>query len=165
MLTQLSLWWFEQLADLVPNHVSSSTDVPAEVRRARDALPAAGDVPGRVRGPRLPHRLRAGRVRARPARCAASPLPAGLVDGSRLPEPIFTPATKAAMGEHDENVTFDDVVATVGADVAAELRGITLAVYARAARDRPRARHRARRHQARVRPRRRRPRWCWPTRC
>ena len=60
------------------------------------------------------------------------PLPAGLVDGSRLPEPIFTPATKAELGDHDENVDFDAVVATVGAADAAELRRLTLAVYARA---------------------------------
>jgi phosphoribosylaminoimidazole-succinocarboxamide synthase len=60
------------------------------------------------------------------------PLPAGLVDGSRLDAPVFTPATKAAMGEHDENVSYEQVVGTVGADVAAELRDTTLAVYARA---------------------------------
>ena len=67
------------------------------------------------------------------------PLPAGLLDGSRLPEPIFTPATKADLGEHDENVSFEAVTDTVGADTAAELRAITLAVYAEAeeiARDR-----------------------------
>ena len=60
------------------------------------------------------------------------PLPAGLVDGSRLPEPIFTPATKAAMGDHDENVSYDEVAATVGTATAAELRKLTLDVYARA---------------------------------
>jgi phosphoribosylaminoimidazole-succinocarboxamide synthase len=59
-------------------------------------------------------------------------LPAGLEDGSRLPEPLFTPAAKAALGDHDENVSYDAVVATVGAETAAALRGITLAVYARA---------------------------------
>jgi phosphoribosylaminoimidazole-succinocarboxamide synthase len=59
-------------------------------------------------------------------------LPDGLVDGSRLPEPLFTPATKAEIGEHDENVSYDAVVATVGADTAAELRRLTLAVYGRA---------------------------------
>jgi phosphoribosylaminoimidazole-succinocarboxamide synthase len=67
------------------------------------------------------------------------PLPEGLVDGSRLPEPLFTPATKAALGEHDENVSFDAVAAEVGADVAGRLRDLTMAVYARAeeiARDR-----------------------------
>jgi phosphoribosylaminoimidazole-succinocarboxamide synthase len=60
------------------------------------------------------------------------PLPPGLVDGSRLPEAIFTPATKAAIGEHDENVSFEAVVETVGADVAERLRDLTLAVYGRA---------------------------------
>jgi phosphoribosylaminoimidazole-succinocarboxamide synthase len=60
------------------------------------------------------------------------PLPTGLVDGSRLPEPVFTPATKAAVGEHDENVPFEQVVDTVGADVAHRLRELTLQVYARA---------------------------------
>jgi phosphoribosylaminoimidazole-succinocarboxamide synthase len=60
------------------------------------------------------------------------PLPEGLEDGSRLPEPIFTPATKADLGEHDENVSYDAVVAAVGADRAAELRELTLSVYARA---------------------------------
>jgi phosphoribosylaminoimidazole-succinocarboxamide synthase len=58
-----------------------------------------------------------------------NPLPEGLLDGSELPEPIFTPATKAPMGEHDENVSYDDVVAIVGADAAAELRSLTLSVY------------------------------------
>jgi phosphoribosylaminoimidazole-succinocarboxamide synthase len=62
------------------------------------------------------------------------PLPAGLVDGSRLPEPIFTPATKAALGEHDENVTFEQVAATIGEDDANRLRDLTLAVYRRAER-------------------------------
>jgi phosphoribosylaminoimidazole-succinocarboxamide synthase len=65
-------------------------------------------------------------------RVCGVPLPAGLVDGSRLPEPIFTPATKAQLGAHDENVDFDTVVAEVGAPDAAELRRLTLAVYARA---------------------------------
>ena len=60
------------------------------------------------------------------------PLPAGLEDGSRLPAPIFTPATKAGLGEHDENVSFDRVVDTVGLDVADELRRLTIEVYARA---------------------------------
>ena len=61
-------------------------------------------------------------------------LPRGLVDGSRLPEPIFTPATKAALGDHDENVSYEAVVSDIGADAAAELRDLTLAVYARAER-------------------------------
>ena len=60
------------------------------------------------------------------------PAPPGLEDGSRLPEPIFTPATKAALGDHDENVSYDAVVDLVGADRASELRSLTLQVYARA---------------------------------
>jgi phosphoribosylaminoimidazole-succinocarboxamide synthase len=137
ILTQLSLWWFEQLADLVPNHVVS-TDVPAEVAgralvcRRLAMFPVECVARGYLTGSGLAD------YRASGAVCGV-PLPAGLVDGSELPEPIFTPATKAELGEHDENVTYDDVVRTVGADDAAELRRLTLAVYTRAreiARDR-----------------------------
>ena len=78
-------------------------------------------------------------------------LPPGLEDGSRLPEPIFTPATKAELGDHDENVSYDAVVATVGADDAAALRDLTLDVYGRAEAIAREARDHARRHQARVR--------------
>ena len=113
ILTRMSLWWFDQLADLVPNHVVS-TDVPDGGARSRGDLRGARDVSRRVRGPRLPHRLGPGRLPATGEVCGI-PLPAGLVDGDRLPEPIFTPATKADFGEHDENVDFDAVVATVGA--------------------------------------------------
>ncbi len=128
VLTQLSLWWFERLADLVPNHVVS-TDVPAEVEgravmcRRLTMFPVECVARGYLAGSGLADYLASGSV------CGV-PLPAGLEDGSRLPEPVFTPATKAAMGEHDENVTYDDVVAVVGADDAAELRRVTLAVYA-----------------------------------
>ena len=78
-------------------------------------------------------------------------LPRGLVEGSRLPEPIFTPATKAALGDHDENVSYDAVVSDIGAEAAARLRDLTLEVYARAERSGPRARHHPGRHQVRVR--------------
>jgi len=134
VLTRLSLWWFDQLSDLVPNHVVS-LDVPAEVagramicRRlemfpvecvARGYLTGSGLVEYRTGGPG------GGSV------CGV-PLPAGLVDGSRLPAAIFTPATKAAVGEHDENVSFDAVGRLIGAEDAARLRDLTLAVYARA---------------------------------
>ena len=85
-----------------------------------------------MRGPRLPHRAPACvDYRATGEVCGIA-LPAGLQDGSRLPEPIFTPATKADLGEHDENVSYDAVVQTVGDDAAADLRTLTLAVYARA---------------------------------
>ena len=130
ILTALSLWWFERLADLVPNHVVS-TDVPPEfagraIRCKRlEMFPVECVARGYLTGSGLADYLATGEV------CGV-PLPAGLVDGSRLPDPIFTPATKAALGEHDENVSLEQVAATVGADVADELRRTTLAVYARA---------------------------------
>ena len=130
LLTRMSLWWFEQLADLVPNHVVS-TDVPDSVRGravvcerlamypvecvARGYLTGSGLLDYRVNG-----------------EVCGIPLPQGLEDGSRLAEPIFTPATKADLGEHDENVSYDAVVETVGAERADELRGLTLALYGRA---------------------------------
>jgi phosphoribosylaminoimidazole-succinocarboxamide synthase len=137
ILTRLSLWWFEQLADVVPNHVVS-TDVPAEFAgrallcERLEMYPVECVARGYLAGSGLADYLAGGAV------CGV-PLPSGLTDGSELPQPIFTPATKAPMGEHDENVSYDDVAATVGDDVAAELRRLTLAVYERArslARDR-----------------------------
>ncbi len=130
ILTALSLWWFERLADLVPNHVVS-TDVPAEhagraiLCRRLDMYPVECVARGYLAGSGLADYLATGAV------CGV-PLPAGLVDGSRLAEPVFTPATKAAMGEHDENVSYERVVSTIGSDAAAELRDLTLAVYRRA---------------------------------
>jgi len=130
VLTQLSLWWFGQLADLVPNHVVS-TDVPAAVAgramvcRRLAMFPVECVARGYLTGSGLVEYRASGEV-------TGIPLPAGLVDGSRLPEPIFTPATKAELGEHDENVPFSAVVAQVGEDAATTLRDLTLAVYARA---------------------------------
>ena len=130
ILTQLSLWWFERLADIVPHHVVS-TDVPPEYAgrallcRRLAMYPVECVARGYLAGSGLAEYLAAGTV------CGV-PLPAGLVDGSALPEPVFTPATKAAMGEHDENVTFEQVASTVGAATATELRDTTLAVYRRA---------------------------------
>ena len=130
ILTRMSLWWFDQLADLVPNHVVS-TDVPEEVRgravvcERLEMIPVECVVRGYLTGTGLLDYRATGEV------CGIA-LPPGLEDGSRLPEPVFTPAAKAALGEHDENITYDAVVATVGADVAAELRRLTLEVYRRA---------------------------------
>ncbi len=137
ILTRMSLWWFDRLADLVPHHVVS-TEVPEEVRgravvcRSLDMFPVECVARGYLTGSGLLDYGATGEV------CGIA-LPDGLDDGSRLPEPIFTPATKAALGDHDENVSYDAVVATVGADDAAALRDLTLAVYGRAeavARDR-----------------------------
>ena len=113
ILTRMSLWWFEQLADLVPNHVVS-TDVPDAVRgravvcASLDMFPVECVARGYLTGSGLLDYRATGEV------CGIA-LPDGLEDGSRLPEPIFTPATKAALGEHDENVSYDAVVAEVGA--------------------------------------------------
>ncbi len=137
ILTRMSLWWFDRLADLVPHHVVS-TDVPEEVRgravvcRSLDMFPVECVARGYLTGSGLLDYRATGEV------CGIT-LPEGLHDGSRLPEPMFTPATKAALGDHDENVSYDAVVATVGVDDAAALRDLTLAVYGRAeaiARDR-----------------------------
>jgi phosphoribosylaminoimidazole-succinocarboxamide synthase len=129
ILTRMSLWWFDQLADLVPNHVIS-TDVPEAVKgravicEELAMFPVECVARGYLTGSGLLDYRAGGEV------CGIA-LPAGLLDGSRLPEPIFTPATKAAVGDHDENVSYDAVVATVGSE-AARLRDLTLAVYARA---------------------------------
>ena len=130
ILTQLSLWWFDQLTDVVPNHVVS-TDVPPEFAgrailcRRLEMVPVECVARGYLAGSGLTEYVETGAV------CGV-PLPAGLVEGSKLPGPIFTPATKAAMGAHDENVTYDVVSATVGSATAAELRKLTLDVYVRA---------------------------------
>ena len=142
VLTQLSLWWFEQLADLVPHHVVTAEvgpgGVPAAVAgramvcRRLEMFPVECVARGYLTGSGLVEYRAGGSV------CGV-PLPDGLEDGSRLPEPIFTPATKAAVGEHDENVSLEVVAEQIGGSDAALLRDLTLAVYARAeglARDR-----------------------------
>ncbi len=130
VLTQLSLWWFERLADLVPNHLVDGPVPDAVAGRAvlvqrLRMYPVECVARGYLTGSGLAEYTASGSV------CGV-PLPPGLVDGSRLPEPVFTPATKAELGEHDENVTFEAVAATVGAQAASALRELTLAVYRRA---------------------------------
>ncbi|SDT36716.1 phosphoribosylaminoimidazole-succinocarboxamide synthase [Friedmanniella luteola] len=130
VLTQLSQWWFAQLVDLVPNHVLS-TDVPDPVRGRAVVCERLTMIPVEcvARG----YLTGSGWLEYQESRTVCGvPLPAGLVDGSRLPEPIFTPATKAALGEHDENVDFATVAATVGGPLAERVRDLTLAVYVRA---------------------------------
>ncbi len=131
ILTAMSLWWFERLADIVPNHVIS-TRVPDAVKgRAMvcsklDMFPVECVARGYLTGSGLVEYAESGSV------CGVG-LPPGLKDGSKLPKTIFTPATKAALGDHDENVTFDEVVATIGQDEAQTLRRLTVAAYDRAA--------------------------------
>jgi phosphoribosylaminoimidazole-succinocarboxamide synthase len=130
ILNQLSLWWFAQLDGIVDNHVLS-TDVPtavagrAVVCERLEMIPVECVARGYLTG--------SGWLEYQQSRTVCGiELPEGLVDGSRLPEPIFTPATKARLGEHDENVDFATVAATVGDQVAVRIRDLTLAVYAHA---------------------------------
>lgn len=141
ILTQISLFWFELLSGLVPNHL-----ITADVTQFPAALqPYADQLQGRS--------MLVKRATMFPVECVARgylagsgwkeyqaggtvcgiPLPSGLQDGSRLPEPVFTPATKSQGGEHDENISFAATEALVGAADAAELRRLTLAIYQRAA--------------------------------
>ena len=130
ILTRMSLWWFDQLADIIGNHVVS-TEVPAAVAgravvcERLEMFPVECVARGYLTGTGLLDYRRTGEV------CGIA-LPAGLQDGSRLPEPIFTPATKAEVGDHDENVSYEAVVEAVGDDAAAELRMLTMEVYTKA---------------------------------
>jgi len=129
VLTQLSLWWFEQLEDLVPNHVIS-TDVPSEVAgravlvRRLEMLPVECVARAYLTGGGLREYQADGHV-------SGVRLPEGLVDGSRLPEPVFTPSTKAPMGEHDQPMPYADVVAAVGAQTARRASDLTTRILAR----------------------------------
>jgi phosphoribosylaminoimidazole-succinocarboxamide synthase len=131
ILTRLSLWWFDRLADVVPNHVISATDVPPEwagraIRcRRLEMLPVEFIARGYLAGLGLAEYEKQGTV-------SGVPLPPGLVEGSRLPAPVFTPTTKATTG-HDEFITFDDVAAEIGAGTAERLRDLTLEIYTRGA--------------------------------
>ena len=131
ILTSMSLWWFSQLEDIVSNHVITA-NVPDSVKgRATfcerlDMFPVECVARGYLTGSGLVDYKNAGSI------CGVG-LPPGLVDGSRLPKPIFTPATKAALGDHDENVTFDEVMTSIGQEEAQQLRRITMRVYETAA--------------------------------
>ena len=129
LLNQLSLWWFGQLADVVPHHVVDGP-VPEAVRdramrcRRLDMVPVECVVRGYLAGSALADYQRTGTVHGQA-------VPPGLVEGSRLPEPLFTPTTKAPGGASDTPMTYDEVVALVGPQRAAQLREVSLAVYAR----------------------------------
>jgi phosphoribosylaminoimidazole-succinocarboxamide synthase len=131
VLTQLSLWWFGQLAGVIPNHVISGEDVPARwagraIRcRRLEMLPVECIARGYLAGLGLASYREAGTI-------SGVPLPPGLGEGSRLPEPVFTPTTKAAAG-HDEPMTHAELAALVGPGVADDLQRATLEVYRRGA--------------------------------
>jgi phosphoribosylaminoimidazole-succinocarboxamide synthase len=130
ILTQLSLWWFGQVADLVPTHVLNE-DVPPEWKgraircRRLDMVPVECIARGYLAGLGLSSYRATGSI-------SGVQFPPGLVEADRLPEPVFTPTTKAEVG-HDEFMTMDEVRALVGPGTADDLEGLTLAVYTRGA--------------------------------
>jgi phosphoribosylaminoimidazole-succinocarboxamide synthase len=132
LLTRLSLWWFDRLAAVVPNHLISATDVPAEFAgramrcRRLDMIHFECIARGYLAGSGLREYQATGAI-------SGVELPPGLVEGDRLPEPIFTPTTKVSDGGHDAPATFDDMAAVLGAGRAAELRARTLEIYRRGA--------------------------------
>jgi phosphoribosylaminoimidazole-succinocarboxamide synthase len=141
VLTGLSVWWFEQLSDVVPHHLVTArvSEMPevlqphADELRGRSMLCSRLDMVGvecvargYLTGSGLTDYERTGGV------CGV-PLPAGLVEASRLPEPIFTPTTKAPVGEHDLPITYDDVVEQLGPQLAEQVRETTLDIYRRGA--------------------------------
>lgn len=132
LLTQLSVWWFDRLSAVVPHHLVSATDVPPEFARRAIRCTPLRMIPveciarGYLAGLGLREYQKFGTV-------SGVPLPPGLVAGSRLPEPIFTPTTKFSDTGHDEFIAFDDVVRETGREVAEQLRSLTLELYATAA--------------------------------
>jgi len=141
ILTQMSLFWFELVKDVVPNHLIAATvsEYPASLRKYADQLegrsmlvkraamfPVECVARGYLTGSGWKEYREAGTV------CSIR-LPAGLMDGSRLPQPLFTPATKAEDGAHDENISYGEVEKLLGTNLAEELRRLTLAIYRKAA--------------------------------
>ncbi|QWW19382.1 phosphoribosylaminoimidazolesuccinocarboxamide synthase [Schaalia sp. 19OD2882] len=137
ILNQLAIWWMDQVADLVPNHLLRGGDgalaeVPEQVAgravvcRALEMVPVECVVRGHLTGSGLAEYEKTGSV------CGIG-LPEGLVEASKLADPIFTPAAKAELGEHDENISFGKVVDMVGEDLACTVRDLSIALYERAA--------------------------------
>lgn len=139
LLTRMALWWFERLADIVPNHLTGGDPEAVVLPREREQvrgrsmlvqrlrpLPVEAVVRGYLAGSAWTEYQASGTA------CGV-PLPAGLTNAARLPEPIFTPATKAEMGDHDENISFDRMAGLIGAPLAAQVRDTAIALYQRAA--------------------------------
>ncbi|HJZ62874.1 MAG TPA: phosphoribosylaminoimidazolesuccinocarboxamide synthase [Candidatus Acidoferrum sp.] len=138
VLTQLSLFWFDLLKDIIPNHVLSATEFPAPFDKYRDELAARSMVVkktlplpiecvvrGYVSGSGWKDYKATGSI-------CGIPLPSGLAESDKLPEPIFTPATKAATG-HDENISFERAAEMIGKDLANRVRAVSTRIYMRAA--------------------------------
>ncbi len=139
-LTQLALFWFERMADLVPNHL---TDIALEdiisddseraqltgrsmIVKRLEALPIEAVIRGYLIGSGWKDYLATGEV-------CALPLPTGLKQADQLPTPLFTPASKAAVGDHDENISFEEVAERIGRPLAEQIRGVSQEIYKRAA--------------------------------
>ncbi len=139
LLTQMALWWFGQLKDIVPNHLTG--DAPESVVSAEEVVQVAGrsmlvrrlkpiPVEAVVRG----YLAGSGWKEYQESQSVCGvPLPAGLKNASKLPAPIYTPAAKAAVGEHDENITFERTVEMIGAQLAGRIRDVSIQLYQRAA--------------------------------
>ncbi|MBP9953775.1 MAG: phosphoribosylaminoimidazolesuccinocarboxamide synthase [Ottowia sp.] len=139
LLTQMALWWFEQLKDIVPNHLTGdapeSVVAPGEVAQAQgrsmlvkrlQPIPVEAVVRGYLAG--------SGWKEYQDSRSVCGvPLPEGLQNASKLPAPIYTPAAKAAVGEHDENITFERTEQMIGPELAAKIRDVSIRLYERAA--------------------------------
>ncbi|WP_254873023.1 phosphoribosylaminoimidazolesuccinocarboxamide synthase [Schaalia sp. Marseille-Q2122] len=132
VLNQLAIWWMRQMEDIVPNHLApGALDVPAEaagravVCRSLNMIPIECVVRGYLTGSGLVEYRQSGTV-------CGLPLPEGLTEASRLAEPIFTPAAKAELGDHDENISFERAAEMVGPELAERLRDLSIAVYSRA---------------------------------
>ena len=139
LLTRMALWWFAQLGDIVPNHLTGddpesvvTVEERAQVRgrsmlvKRLKPLPVEAVVRGYLAGSGWSE------YQAHQAVCGVV-LPPGLVNASQLPAPIFTPATKADAGDHDENIDFERMVSIVGAPLAEQVRSVSIALYQRAA--------------------------------
>ncbi|AMV72936.1 phosphoribosylaminoimidazolesuccinocarboxamide synthase [Desulfuromonas carbonis] len=140
VLTQISRFWFEQMTDIIPNHIVAMDvdDFPAATHKYRDQLegrsmlvkkakplPVECIVRGYVSGSGWKDYQKSGAI-------SGIQLPAGLLESAQLPEPIFTPSTKAELGEHDETISFAETVALCGEELATQVRDTTLAIYNRA---------------------------------
>jgi len=140
VLNQMSIFWFKQMTDIIPNHIIATEvdDFPAETHAYREQLegrsmlvkkarplPIECIVRGYLAGSGWKEYKKTGGI-------CGIPLPDGLVESDRLPEPIFTPSTKAELGEHDENISFDEAIRLCGKDLAEQARAATLAIYQRA---------------------------------
>ena len=140
VLTQISTFWFHQMEDIIPNHIISTEvkDFPAACQKYADVLegrsmlvkkaqplPAECIVRGYLSGSGWKDYKATGSI------CGIQ-LPPGLVESDKLPEPIFTPSTKAELGTHDENISFDEMVEMCGRDIAEQVREVTLKIYSKA---------------------------------